>query len=205
MFGIIVSWEDYAYSLYLLFSHHGTLYTTASFPQTSAEASSHLLSPPPTTSSTQHEEVYTPSNPYFAAHTLVGIGHSMAAIAFLLTMTYPSTSTFPTFPPPPSTTTSPPAIPPRLPYASLILIDPMLVPRQFEARMGRGLENGSSARRDTWGSREEAFEAFFGRKKGGWARWDRRVLWEFCVSCLDSGFWSLVSSLVCLFFMCGFG
>jgi len=92
----------------------------------------------------------------FTKHRLVGIGHSMGAIALTLSLTYPS--------------------PPR--YEELILVEPMLMSKANAEKFGSGLTDGAMARRDIWPTREDAFKAFSGRKS--FKAWDARVLGIFC-------------------------
>ena len=94
----------------------------------------------------------------FTTHNLVGIGHSMGAVALTLSLTYPS--------------------PPR--YRSLILVEPMIMAKVAAEAFGDGLRKGAIARRDIWPSKEEAFKAFSSRKT--FKAWDPRVLRIFCVS-----------------------
>lgn len=99
-----------------------------------------------------------PSREYFKGHNLVGIGHSMGAIAVLLSLTF----------------TQPP------PWRSIIMVDPMLLSEYFERATGpHFLLNGAQTRRDIWPSKEEAYKIFEGRSS--YANWDRRVLKAFCV------------------------
>ena len=124
----IVSWEDYAYILYLFFANHGTLFTVPSFPNTSPSAASFLLNSPPSQTFTHSTaEIYSPSRPYFVTHNLIGVGHSMAATAFLLTLTYPPTPTFPTLAFPTTSTSFATTVQSsnarRSPYTAFIFVD----------------------------------------------------------------------------------
>ncbi|TFK49390.1 alpha/beta-hydrolase [Heliocybe sulcata] len=78
----------------------------------------------------------------FATHRIIAIGHSMGAVAWLFTRQY--------HPPPP--------------FASIILIDPMILGPSFDtAPIGRFLESSTLKRRDCWASREEAFKSLLPR------------------------------------------
>ncbi|KAH7925336.1 alpha/beta-hydrolase [Leucogyrophana mollusca] len=87
----------------------------------------------------------------FRGHNFVGIGHSMGAIAIML-----------------STTFQPP-----LKYSSIQLIEPMLLGRQWNT-FGNFLQQGALNRRDIWPSTEEAYRIMKGRPS--WRAWDDRVL-----------------------------
>lgn len=100
-----------------------------------------------------------PSQGYFDDHTLVGIGHSMGAIAMVLSTTFKN--------PPP--------------WNSILMIDPMLLSQKFDGVTGpHFLLTGAQTRRDIWPSKEEAFRIFKGRRS--YADWDQRVLKAYCVS-----------------------
>lgn len=100
-----------------------------------------------------------PVKDYFSDHSLVGIGHSMGAIAMVLSTTF-------TLPPP---------------WQSIIMIDPMLLSQYFEEMTGpHFLLTGAQSRRDVWPSKEEALKIFSGRRS--YADWDKRVLKAYCVS-----------------------
>ncbi|KAI0329983.1 hypothetical protein GY45DRAFT_1324220 [Cubamyces sp. BRFM 1775] len=93
----------------------------------------------------------------FSTRKLVGIGHSMGATAIILSQTYQ----------------------PPLPYVSVILIDPMLLPSWVDslppdAGTRNILLEGAEKRRDIWPSREEAWQQF--KSRPPWKIWDERVL-----------------------------
>ncbi|KAI0654112.1 alpha/beta-hydrolase [Cubamyces menziesii] len=93
----------------------------------------------------------------FSSRKLVGIGHSMGATAIILSHTYQ----------------------PPLPYVSVVLVDPMLLPSWVDSSPSNGgtrniLLEGAEKRRDIWPSREEAWQQFTSRP--AWKIWDERVL-----------------------------
>jgi len=91
----------------------------------------------------------------FQTRKIIGIGHSMGAIALMLAGMYS----------------------PQITFESLILVDPMLIPRPLKGQpepMGVPLEAGAAKRRDIWPSREEALKFFLLRTS--FKVWDERVL-----------------------------
>jgi hypothetical protein len=69
----------------------------------------------------------------------------------------------------------------ELPYCAMILVEPTLAPRElFNAHIENRMAlmdyavSATSARRDTWKSREEAFNHF--RKRLPWGSWDPRMV-----------------------------
>ncbi|KAI0768240.1 Alpha/beta hydrolase fold-1 [Trametes elegans] len=87
----------------------------------------------------------------FSSRKLVGIGHSMGATVIILSQTYQ----------------------PPLPYVSVILVDPMLIPPTASPVRNMLLE-GAEKRRDIWPSREAAYAQFSSRPT--WKAWDPRLL-----------------------------
>ncbi|KAI0795586.1 Alpha/beta hydrolase fold-1 [Abortiporus biennis] len=91
----------------------------------------------------------------FSKHKVIGIGHSMGAIALMLSRTYT----------------------PTLPLRSIILVEPMLIPRpgpDIPTDIKINFEGGAIKRRDIWKNVQEASEFFKGRKS--FQIWDERVL-----------------------------
>ncbi|KAI0634069.1 alpha/beta-hydrolase [Trametes polyzona] len=91
----------------------------------------------------------------FSQRKIVGLGHSMGASAIILSQTYQ----------------------PPLPYVSVILVDPMLIPPPTDPSAPEPrnmLLEGAEKRRDIWPSRAEALAQFSSRP--AWKAWDPRVL-----------------------------
>ncbi|CDO78052.1 hypothetical protein BN946_scf184616.g1 [Trametes cinnabarina] len=91
----------------------------------------------------------------FSSRKLVGIGHSMGATAIMLAQTYH----------------------PLLPYLSVVLVDPMLLPPSVDTASGGPrniLLEGAEKRRDVWPSRADVWAQFTSRPS--WRAWDERVL-----------------------------
>ncbi|EPS95148.1 hypothetical protein FOMPIDRAFT_1025931 [Fomitopsis schrenkii] len=101
------------------------------------------------------------ASPHLSGHQLVGIGHSAGVTAILLsTVPLPSD---------------------KLPYRAIVLMEPSLVTRAVFAKHGQNRQaaldlmyKAMEARRDTWGSREEALAYF--KKRLPWKIWDPRIL-----------------------------
>ncbi|KAF7319464.1 AB hydrolase-1 domain-containing protein [Mycena chlorophos] len=91
----------------------------------------------------------------FSKRRLVLVGHSWAANAHVLALTFQ------------------PAIQP----AMLILLEPMCLRVQDSASVRKLLVGGSENRRDIWASREAAYEQF--KSRAPWKNWDPRVLKTF--------------------------
>ena len=62
---------------------------------------------------------------------------------------------------------------PKVHYEAIIAVELMTM-NQTAARSGGFLAEGSKNRRDTWASREEAYQSLKARK--AWKNWDDRVL-----------------------------
>lgn len=103
---------------------------------------------------------------YFRGHNLIGIGHSMGAVAIILSQTFPE----------------PPV------WASMILVEPMILRTEDEEKLNQFLVRAATGRRDIWPSRQAAFEMCSKRK--AFESWDLRVLKVFCVY--------IRTSIVCL-------
>ncbi|KAJ7159495.1 Alpha/beta hydrolase fold-1 [Mycena filopes] len=88
----------------------------------------------------------------FSQRRLVLIGHSFAATAMALALTYH----------------------PPLKPEQLILLEPMCVRPESHTAVTKFLRDGSEKRRDIWASREEAYALFKARRP--WKNWDERVL-----------------------------
>ncbi|KAF7792206.1 hypothetical protein EIP86_003239 [Pleurotus ostreatoroseus] len=88
----------------------------------------------------------------FTARKLVGIGHSMGTIALMLADTYA----------------------PPLAFASLILVDPMLLREPRPGGPQLDLVSPAVKRRDIWPSREEALQTLQARPS--FKLWDPRIL-----------------------------
>lgn len=74
-----------------------------------------------------------------------------------------------------------------IPYLGIILVEPPLIDKEtFYAHLERQnkalriARKATSARRDVWPSKEDAFQWF--SKRFPWNTWDVRVLQLFCVS-----------------------
>ncbi|KAI0080460.1 alpha/beta-hydrolase [Panus rudis PR-1116 ss-1] len=94
----------------------------------------------------------------FTSRNLVGIGHSMGAVAIMLSTTYL----------------------PTLKYHSIILVDPMMYPKPpsgFPPLATIDLAAGAIKRRDQWPSRSEALQFF--QSRPSFKIWDPRVLEAF--------------------------
>ncbi|KAH7917009.1 hypothetical protein BV22DRAFT_1052754, partial [Leucogyrophana mollusca] len=88
----------------------------------------------------------------FRQHNIVGIGHSLGAIAIML-----------------STTFQPP-----VPYTFIHLFEPMMMGRKWTESIPNFVLEGVLKRRDVWQSKEEAFKIM--KSRPGWKSWDERVL-----------------------------
>ncbi|KAJ3554135.1 hypothetical protein NM688_g3260 [Phlebia brevispora] len=88
----------------------------------------------------------------FFSRNLVGVGHSMGAIALMLVDTYM----------------------PQITFSSLILVDPMLLRKPLPEERELDLETGAVKRRDIWPSREEALSAL--QSRPSFKIWDPRIL-----------------------------
>ncbi|KAF9068274.1 Alpha/beta hydrolase fold-1 [Rhodocollybia butyracea] len=91
----------------------------------------------------------------FSSHTLVGIGHSVGAVALLLGLDFaPSIESL---------------------FASMICVEPMIMDPSVILTTNSGkLAQASDSRRDIWPSREDAYKTLKARKM--WKVWDDRVL-----------------------------
>lgn len=69
---------------------------------------------------------------------------------------------------------------PQVHYASLLLVDPMLLGPNEGKDTGNMLESGAMKRRDIWESKEKALAALEGR--ASFKVWDGEVLKNFVVS-----------------------
>lgn len=98
-----------------------------------------------------------PSTDYFRGSNLVAIGHSMGAIAVLLTLTFPNA--------------------PR--WKALVLVEAMILPKWAQTGPS-DLADLTLTRRDMWPSKEEAYKVMSERE--AFKPWDRRVLRIYCVS-----------------------
>jgi len=88
----------------------------------------------------------------FCSRKLVGIGHSMGAAAFLLSLGYS----------------------PKLKFECLILCELMAMEQRFTGEPSRMLVGGAISRRDIWPSSEEAYSLL--KARPSWKVWDDRVL-----------------------------
>ncbi|KAF9037381.1 alpha/beta-hydrolase [Hymenopellis radicata] len=98
----------------------------------------------------------------FSKRRLVGIGHSMGAVALLLSMTFQ----------------------PAIRFEKLILVEIMTM-NQVAAGTATFLADGSAKRRDIWPSKEEAYKLL--KARSPWKGWDDRVLRIY----IDSGMTAL--------------
>lgn len=97
----------------------------------------------------------------FSSHTLVGVGHSLGAVSFLLSLDYS------------------PFIA-RI-FSSMIVIEPMCMNQEAShSAITTNFARTSSTRRDMWPSCEEAYTAFKASRRS--KIWDDRVLQKFVVS-----------------------
>ncbi|KIJ59896.1 hypothetical protein HYDPIDRAFT_140079 [Hydnomerulius pinastri MD-312] len=87
----------------------------------------------------------------FSQRRLVAVGHSMGAVAMILSTTF--------FP--------------LLKFSSMHLIVPMLVGKKWND-FGLHLEKSAEKRRDIWPSAEDAFQTM--KSRPTWRKWDERVL-----------------------------
>ncbi|KAL0948892.1 hypothetical protein HGRIS_009008 [Hohenbuehelia grisea] len=90
----------------------------------------------------------------FTSRNLVGIGHSLGGVAMTVLQ----------------------GIEPRLPFSSIVLVEPMLSPegRDVLTELRLYLLKGAYERRDVWPDRKAAKEALLGRSRT--VKWDRRVV-----------------------------
>ncbi|GJE98701.1 alpha/beta hydrolase [Phanerochaete sordida] len=88
----------------------------------------------------------------FSSRRLIGVGHSMGAIALMLADVYL----------------------PQLAFASLILVDPMLVPKPLPGKPDFDLASPAARRRDIWASTADALASL--RARPSFAAWDPRIL-----------------------------
>jgi len=91
----------------------------------------------------------------FSKRKLVGIGHSMGAIAVMLSTTYVCPVTF----------------------SSIMLVEPMLLHPPWIVPESTALAEGARKRRDIWPSRDAAYDIMSARPS--WRVWDPRVLKAF--------------------------
>ncbi|KAL0954538.1 hypothetical protein HGRIS_003504 [Hohenbuehelia grisea] len=96
---------------------------------------------------------------YVTGHQLVGIGHSLGSTATLFTAV-----------PMPDT---------KMPISAVILVDPVLAPKDiYDAKIKHNatkmISQAISTRRDTWDSREAAYNQL--KKRMPWKAWDDAVL-----------------------------
>jgi len=88
----------------------------------------------------------------FSTRKLVGIGHSIGAVALILSTTYL----------------------PSITYSSLILVDPTMFPKPPSGSDPMYLANNAEQRRDIWPSRPEALHSL--QSRSSFKKWDPRVL-----------------------------
>ncbi|KZS96791.1 hypothetical protein SISNIDRAFT_450527 [Sistotremastrum niveocremeum HHB9708] len=98
---------------------------------------------------------------YFRGHYLIGIGHSMGAVALILAVTFK----------------------PMLHFESVVLCDPMMYSQEidegpFIRKTVGGFVEGGKRRRDIWPSKKDALEGFL--KRPAFQRWNRKALEIYC-------------------------
>lgn len=88
----------------------------------------------------------------FSTRRLVGIGHSMGAVGFLLSLGYS----------------------PSIKFECLILCELIIMAQRYVDKLSDMLVSGAVNRRDIWPSREEAYKSL--KARPAWKAWDDRVL-----------------------------
>lgn len=63
-------------------------------------------------------------------------------------------------------------------FGAILLIDPVILPRELYERPATPIEHFAARRRNEWESPETMFERFVTREP--FSRWDRAVLWDYC-------------------------